>query len=267
MPAVNITDLRDRVYRRLGDREWFTSSGANPTAASTDAVDEELNASILEHVRIAERFGYKPLNDSATIPIVSGTREYDLEDGTDGLVDASGVPNFRGDLVVFRTDTDKPIPVRWAEGGDWRVRESYRGAPRFFSYPDEQVNEYPGVNNDLYNIGGSRGNLVLYRRGKWLGFVKEPTETMTLTCYYTPSITTLTDDAATDTLEEIGLPYLQDWADLLALYAAIQLHTDMNSPTGIRLERRYARLLEEYTLAAQRMRHVVTMPSRHRWVS
>jgi|GEM_PF-5004388 len=177
MPNVTLTELTDDVYRALGD-SGHTASVRNPTipvgdtvAARDATVHKAINDAIKDHVVKAESLGYFPINDTGTIAVVSGTREYDLDAN---LQDASSNPNFRSDLVIFRTDTTNPVAMLWPQRGDYRAREFLKN---LFSDPRVDI---PPITHPVRNS--------LYLRDSFVGFVSTPTTTMTLTCYYSPMI-------------------------------------------------------------------------------
>lgn len=215
--ATTLSELRIRVYRRLGERLPDT-----PTVAEPEAVDEEINEAALSLLRELESHGVRPLNESSTLSVTSGTQEYDLYAATSS--------RYRSHLFVLRTDEatddlpdlvtrDKPLPAIWPHGGDFQTAEFVRR------------NGFIGGQMQYWL--SSTATPRLYLRGKYLGFVETPTEDQSLRLYYSPVLTKLVGND--DTLEEA----LDQWNDYVVLLAAEVLFGDENGPgaQGVRIRR------------------------------
>lgn len=348
-----LTQLRQRVYRRLGDRGYFAAT-SNPTVATTDEVDQEINNAIEHLNRTAERVGARLLAASASVFVVvdvpdqvitiSGsptggtvTLDYlgravtinynddsaavktaldagrttgvtlsvsgdnphtcnwpagdrpnipqitvtsnDLTGGTDPSAAVTGTasgsvprevdldhyliqtaspfgPNWRWVDAIFRTENGNDTPVTWISYNDWRRREG--GIFRFphFYRGDEYVDGELVVRGDSSEEG-------LYLRGKNLGFARKPVQAMTLTVYYAPYVTDLSD--ATDTLTDIGLSQLESHSDAIATFAAWTIAANNGMSADSRLERRYGILERDFISQVRRIKGPASAPIRKRW--
>lgn len=188
-------------------------------------------------------------------------REYDLDSW---LLDSSGDPQYRASLFVWRTDVTNPTPVFWPAAGDYRMKESYATwiGQR---WPSQVVYEYviADVEYGSRDIGSYLYAEVMYQRGRAIGFYEDPTEAMTLEAHYVPIIADLAN--ATDTLgQTLGLAFLIDHRELLAVWAAIQMRQARNLQSS-KLEGRYAVLLADFDEAVQECRPRVSPASTRRW--
>lgn len=195
MTATLVT-LRDLIYAELNDEQWFISADpgpAVPSVATLRQVDQKINQTIAWMLRAWEQLGVYTHLTTDTISVLVGTREYALPD------------DFRAGLSLVRTDVDPPQPMYWAEAGDYRAREwrSLIGWPFDWAW-------------DM--IGDSRD---LYWRGREIGFIRTPVETMTLTAYYAPTMPAFTeigeDEPTEDLTADLELPAFEDFTDLIAL--------------------------------------------------
>jgi hypothetical protein len=182
---------------------------------------------------------------------VSGTnkREYDLDAY---LLDLSYVPNYESDLFVLRTDlSGTPSPMLWPEGGDYRVRE-------FLEYFDlDAVWDYPPAS--------STQGRSLYLRDRYMGHMSTPSESMTLTCYYTPQVPSLSSDTAT--LHAAGLTFLASWRELIQNLAAQQVAEDagMDALRIGALQGRVDRGMRLYIAGLDKKRHPVRRRLKAGW--
>lgn len=205
-------------------------------------------------------------NPSVTITGTQGTvfpREYDL---SHWLVDSSFVPNYRSQLFLRRTDTTWPLNVEWVPQGDHRTREGHSTSPGLGPrWPTEVVSEFVDGSGGTRDIGFRDADVVLYRRGRYLGFVTTPTQNMTFTCSYRPSVPLLVNTS--DTMEgTLRMPFFGDYGELLSAYAARQLADDFNLGGLENLEQRYARLMDDFMSGASEAGRLVRPVVTRKWM-
>lgn len=245
MAAITLATLRNEVYRRLGDRGYFATS-SNPTVATLTAVDAQINAACRYLIREAESLGTFPLTANKDITVSSGTQEYDLDAN---LVDAASKPNLRADLFIVRSDLDNPLPVLWPMGGDHRFSLFLNYCEANYRWPMPAILTW--------------SQPLMYRRGKYVGFVTTPTEDMTLTCYYTPKVPLFSGAVGTELLSTDICTLLESWDDLIAVKAAMQLGRDANLRATLELE--FGLAMQQFREEMGRAQLTVVVPRRSRW--
>ena len=185
--------------------------------------------------------------------------------------DGSGNPNYRTGMTLFRTDTDRPLPVQWIRDADWRMRES---PPRTFTgdvFPARWPDEYEGA--DLVVTGNYGRGPRLYTRYPYLGFETRPTSALELTIYYEPHPAKLVDDDDVVGADEkasivaLGLTVLESEAEMIAQYAATMLKGDISSPSGVRGMQRYERLRAGFLARIADSFRPVTTRHKRRWAN
>lgn len=215
------------VARRLGDKWDGATTSKPPTSVTREDIEDQIGLSMLEVIRGAESREVRPIVATGTITVAADPvtklfdREYDLDAS---LKDSDGAPNFRGRLFIERTDLDNPLPAGWPEAGDYRVREFIRQG-LIDSYVSTEE-----LSGDDAVLSGNKPYLYMLDE-RTIGYVKTPTETQTLTCYYAPSINLDSFFAdQTKTLATLGLRWFDGWINLITLIAAEMLQSDMASP-------------------------------------
>lgn len=193
-------------------------------------------------------------------------REYNLDHY---CRNSSGVPDFRGDLTVFRTDGANPVPVSWIQGSNWKRRE--RGYGIGARWPAEYVD---GV--QVLEASGGPG-LSMYVKWPLIGFERTPTEDMELTVHYTPKPALLVADAdylgvipgttAEFGINVLGLTVLESEAELIGSMAANALKGDISSPSGQRLFQQMTDLTRQFDARIEAMVNPTRPRAQRRWAN
>ena len=113
---MNLTQMQDLVYRRIGDR-WRLKKFANPTTYTPEAVTDEINIAgrfmlqFLLDNNIAFRFG------TITLTYVAGDQEKTLSDELPWVPETGvgGYP-YMAILKAERTDGPRVLVLRFPAG-------------------------------------------------------------------------------------------------------------------------------------------------------
>lgn len=245
--STSFTDIRDRVYEKLNDTD-YTLSAASPSVASLGLVGHAINDAIREIVMALERMGYYGLAklDDAELSVVAGTDTYDIYDTW---------PDYRARLSLIRTDTSKPVPMYWPEGGDYAAREWLASVGYLF-----------GMDLTWPNTRARAHDLLLL--GRNIRFVVAPVEAMTLQAYYLPSVpqfSNVTESAPdAETLANLELEFLEDHVQVIVKTTVNDIRPDVDEAVTQQMLVSQLRSSETMIRAAQSARGG---PTRWRWKS
>lgn len=209
---VNLTEIQDLVYRRIGDR-WREQEFTEPTRFSQEAVTDEIN--------IAGRFMLQFLLDNnitfrlgtITLTYAAGDQEKVLSDESvwDPTTGVGGYP-YMAILKAERTDVSPILTLRFPAGGDYRRVAHGQTDPR---------------RPDLYLKGDNI-----------LGLVVAATVGMTIKLYVLPEWFDLVHDANSPPTSVQVPPRFHH---MLGLYAAEALFGADNTPEKARTLREIAK--------------------------
>lgn len=209
--SAKFTEIRDRVYDKLGDSDYFVDP-AGPSVATLRQVGHTINDVIREVVLLIERLGYYPLakKGSGSLSVVAGTDTYDIYDTW---------ADYRSRLTLIRTDTKSPVPMYWPEAGDYQAKEWLAIGGYLF-----------GMDLDWISTRARAHDLVLL--GPNIVFVLTPTKAMTLNSYYLPVIPQFANvhlaAPADETLVDLGLNFLEDHIALIVKMVVNDIRPDLD---------------------------------------
>jgi hypothetical protein len=245
--STKFTDIRDRVYQKLNDSDYGLDP-ASPSVASLAQVGHTINEVLREIVLTAERLGYYPLakKGAASLSVVAGMDTYDIY---------TTWPDYRARLTLVRTDTSKPVPMYWPEGGDYQAKQWLAMTGYLFGM-------------DLTWPGHRARAHDLVLMGRDIVFVIEPTQAMTLAAYYLPTIpqfANVTESApAVETLADLELECLEDHTQVLVKMIVNDIRPDLEEAVTQAMLVSQLRSSEAFVRA---MRDARGGPVRWRWKS
>ncbi len=219
---MTLNEMRDAVYRRLGDASYLTG-GASPSVASPEEVRRELNMAALSVGMDIFRQGVTLLTKYVDVTVTSGTQEYPLSAGAtlSGETNLITDDDFLG-LILVEDQVTLATPSTWinahfVDGGDIRRKN----AARSVSAPGEK----------------------LYLNGQRLGFVTVPTAADTYRITYAPKPAELTDLGDADS-EKLILTIPTEYHQFVVQTAVVEIYAAEDSPSAERARTKWQQLRE-----------------------